>query len=105
VHLHHIGVVVKDIEQAIAAHASRWSALQVSPIVDDETQRARVVLLSVGRDTLIELVEPGPSASSVLRSLECCYGNREASIDWACSGFGPFAGTFVRDEADRLAMR
>lgn len=66
---HHVGVVVGDIDQATNDYAIRMGGQVTSAIVEDQTQGARVVLLTVGSDTLIELVEPLNTQSSLNKVL------------------------------------
>lgn len=58
--LSHIGILVKDIEQGIKNHESLFGYKQLGPIVDDPTQKVRVVLMGTS-DTdpvKIELISP-----------------------------------------------
>lgn len=58
--LSHIGIIVKDIEQGIKNHEKLFGYKQLGPIVDDQTQKVRVVLMGTSEDApvTIELISP-----------------------------------------------
>lgn len=58
--LSHIGIIVKDIEAGIKNHESLFGYRQLGPIVDDHTQKVRVVLMGPSEDApvKIELISP-----------------------------------------------
>lgn len=58
--LSHIGILVKDIEQGIKNHELLFGYKQLGPIVDDTTQKVRVVLMgtSDADPVKIELISP-----------------------------------------------
>jgi methylmalonyl-CoA/ethylmalonyl-CoA epimerase len=65
--LSHIGIIVKDIEKSIENHQALFGYKQLSPIVEDSTQKVRVVLLGVSKDdpVKIELISPTGEDSPV----------------------------------------
>ncbi|MGQ4912595.1 MAG: VOC family protein [Candidatus Thorarchaeota archaeon] len=70
--LSHIGIIVKDIEKSIQNHADLLGYKQLSPIVEDTTQKVRVVLLGHSEDdpVKIELISPTTDDSPVVDVLK-----------------------------------
>jgi methylmalonyl-CoA/ethylmalonyl-CoA epimerase len=70
--LSHIGILVEDIEQGIKNHEALFGYKQLGPIVDDPTQKVRVVLIgaSDGDPVKIELISPLGDDSPVKNLLE-----------------------------------
>lgn len=58
--LHHMGIVVERLEDEIPLWQAWMGAIPVGGIVEDETQGARIQLLALNEDTLMELIEPIP---------------------------------------------
>jgi catechol 2,3-dioxygenase-like lactoylglutathione lyase family enzyme len=58
--LHHIGVVVDSLAEAIPLFRVWLHVTPVGEIVEDRTQFARVQLCIMDENTLLELVEPLP---------------------------------------------
>ena len=58
--LSHIGILVKDIDEGIKHHEALFGFKQLTEIVDDPTQRVRVVLMAYSEDdpVKIELIAP-----------------------------------------------
>jgi len=58
--LSHIGIIVKDIEEGIKNHEKLFGYKQLGPIVDDQTQKVKVVLMGPSEDApvKIELISP-----------------------------------------------
>ncbi|MFX1578823.1 MAG: VOC family protein [Promethearchaeota archaeon] len=58
--LSHIGIIVKDIEESIKNHEKLFGYKQLGSIVDDHTQKVRVVLMGPSDDApvKIELISP-----------------------------------------------
>ncbi len=76
--LSHIGIIVKDIEEGIRNHEALFGYKQLSPIVDDHTQKVRVVLLGHSEDApvKIELISPltdDSPVSDLLRKRQALY--------------------------------
>jgi len=65
--LHHIGVAVANLEEAIRAY--RALGLAVEKVEEVESEKVRVAFLPVG-ETHLELLEPTDPASPVARFLE-----------------------------------
>ena len=70
--LSHIGILVEDIEQGIKNHEALLGYKQLGPIVDDTTQKVRVVLMgtSDADPVKIELISPLTEDSPVSNLLE-----------------------------------
>jgi methylmalonyl-CoA/ethylmalonyl-CoA epimerase len=56
--LHHVGVVVAQLEKAAAFYARELGATVKLGPIDDPLQKVRVMFLHTGTDVLLELVEP-----------------------------------------------
>ncbi len=58
--LSHIGIIVKDIEEGIRNHQALFGYRQLGPIVDDNAQKVRVVLMGASENdpVKIELISP-----------------------------------------------
>lgn len=57
--LHHIGIVVDNLEEAIPLFEVWMKARRVGGVVEDEGQRARMQLYAMNNDdTLLEVIEP-----------------------------------------------
>jgi len=56
--LHHIGIVVKDLDRSLNQYRQDFGFLPVSDVITVDNQGVRVVLLSCGSDAAIELIEP-----------------------------------------------
>ena len=65
--LSHIGILVKDIEEGIKHHEVLFGFKQLGEIVEDPTQRVRVVLMGHSKDDAvkIELIAPLDDESPV----------------------------------------
>ncbi len=67
--IHHVGVAVTSIEEALEFHIQALDMKQVSNVVDDKILKVKVVLLAInGQPTescLLELVEPTESPSPI----------------------------------------
>lgn len=89
--LHHVGVVVKDVNAACALYVQRFGYEVKSPVIHEPTQTAHVQFLRLpGDKTFLELVAPdGPEsrlagASSKGGGLNhVCYAVHD--IDGACA--------------------
>jgi methylmalonyl-CoA/ethylmalonyl-CoA epimerase len=77
--LHHVGVVVKDIQVSIDEYVRRYGAVVASPVMDDPLQQATVVLLTVDSSTFIELVAPFGDDSPLHRAVD-----RKAPLHHLC---------------------
>lgn len=58
--LSHVGILVEDIEQGIKNHETLFGYKQLGPVVEDTTQKVRVVLMgtSDADPVKIELISP-----------------------------------------------
>jgi hypothetical protein len=59
--VHHVGIVVKDIEKACVLHHG-LGYVQVGSIIEDNVQHNRLFFLKNG-ELLVELIEPINSSS------------------------------------------
>jgi methylmalonyl-CoA/ethylmalonyl-CoA epimerase len=67
-HIHHIGIVVKSLDEAIAIYQNGMG-LQVSKVTESEKDGVKIAFLPAG-ESLVELLEPTNPASGVARFLE-----------------------------------
>ncbi|HEV8216451.1 MAG TPA: VOC family protein [Gemmatimonadaceae bacterium] len=91
--LHHVGIVVDNIEGHRPHYCQFFGLEPISEVVTDETQRVNVQFLaSRGTETSLELIEPLPGESPVRRALEkgntlnhLCFevGDIDKSVDQA----------------------
>jgi len=56
--LHHFGVVVDKLEEALPIFQVWMGAKRIGGIVEDEYQQARIQLFAVGEDAVLEVIEP-----------------------------------------------
>jgi methylmalonyl-CoA/ethylmalonyl-CoA epimerase len=69
--LHHVGIVVKSIEQSTPRYRQLFGLRPVSPVVTDERQHVNVQFLALDADaTSVELIEPLPGNSPARGALE-----------------------------------
>lgn len=72
--LHHVGIVVESIEQALPGYLRSLDGRAVTDIIHDPLQKVKVLFIrtSPGEDpsSLIELVEPAGNDSPVLQFLQ-----------------------------------
>lgn len=76
--LSHVGIIVKDIEKGIKNHEALFGYKQLGPIVDDTTQKVRVVLMGTSESdpVKIELISPlgeDSPISDLLRKRQALY--------------------------------
>ncbi|MHB9027122.1 MAG: VOC family protein [Armatimonadota bacterium] len=58
--LHHVGIVVDSIAEAIPLFEVWMGAKRIGNVVEDQAQQARIQLLLMPNDMLMEIVEPIP---------------------------------------------
>ncbi|MDD2680365.1 MAG: VOC family protein [Candidatus Omnitrophica bacterium] len=70
--LDHIGIVVRDLEEAKAYYKQCFGFDASSPIVDEPAQKVKIVFLETGHGDApsIELIQPVSEASTVFNFLE-----------------------------------
>ncbi len=56
--LHHLGIVVDQLDEAIPMFEVWLRARRVGGIVEDEHQQARIQLFLLNEETLLEVIEP-----------------------------------------------
>ena len=89
--LHHIGIVVNDIEIASAAYTDKFGYVIKSCIIHDQIQTARVQFLQLNADvSYVELITPDGPESKLTNALKkggglnhFCY--LTAQIDETCN--------------------
>ena len=64
--LHHIGIVVDSLAEALPLFQVWMRAKPVGGIVEDHTQGARIQLCVIAPDSLLEIVEPIPGEENFL---------------------------------------
>ena len=69
--LHHIGILVKDINKSASEHVCRYDSTIMSPIIHDPVQTAYVQFLQVQDETnYIEFVSPDGKDSKLHNALQ-----------------------------------
>jgi methylmalonyl-CoA/ethylmalonyl-CoA epimerase len=68
--LHHVGIVVDDIERHGTRYAEQLGLRPLSAIVTDPIQRVQVQFWGDGREVSLELIQPLDDDSPVSRFLE-----------------------------------
>lgn len=69
--LHHIGVLVKDIDKAAFNYVSKFGYELKSPVIHDPVQTAFVQFLKLeGDSTYVELISPDGSESKLVAALK-----------------------------------
>ncbi|MGY5879873.1 MAG: VOC family protein [Candidatus Thorarchaeota archaeon] len=70
--LSHVGIIVKDIAEGIKNHEALYGYKQLSDIVEDPTQKVRVVLMGYSEDdpVKLELISPMSEDSPVTELLK-----------------------------------
>src|ERR1700680_4982999 len=59
--LHHVGIVVPNVERAVAGYAGKFEFQETTLPFDDRAQRVRVAFVRVAEDSWLEFIEPaGP---------------------------------------------
>jgi methylmalonyl-CoA/ethylmalonyl-CoA epimerase len=98
--LHHVGVVVRNIERAAADFVSCWGYLRVSGVIHDPLQTAFVQFLRLGEDRpLLELVAPdGPESKLAAAAKE------RAGAHHICHAVSDIEGTCERLRAQGLIV-
>ena len=89
--VHHLGVVVASIEEAVVAYCSAFGFRQESRVMHDPVQQVRIqFLLDASAQVRLELLEPVGEASPVAAALQkggglhhICYetGDLEVAIE------------------------
>jgi methylmalonyl-CoA/ethylmalonyl-CoA epimerase len=67
--LHHIGIVVDDVDAAAKYYCKTFNYQMASELIEESTQQVRIILLSLEPNLLIELIEPNNEKSPVSRFL------------------------------------
>ena len=67
--LHHVGIVVPNLEQAVAGYTDKFEFHQTTLPFDDREQRVRVAFVNVGGRAWLEFIEPVGSESPVTKFL------------------------------------
>lgn len=74
--LHHVGIVVDNLAEAIPLFQVWMGAKPIGGVVEDEAQGARIQLFLLNSETLLEVVEAMPGSSSSIHSsgeFHLCY--------------------------------
>jgi methylmalonyl-CoA/ethylmalonyl-CoA epimerase len=67
--LHHVGIVVPNLERAVADYAGKFELRETTLPFDDRAQRVRVAFVGVGGDAWLEFIEPAGTDSPVTQFL------------------------------------
>ena len=74
--VHHLGIVVDKLDEAIPIFEVWMGARRVGGIVEDEVQQARIQLFAMNADTLLEVIEPivrDPAGFHQVGEYHLCY--------------------------------
>src|SRR5208337_4323576 len=72
--LHHVGIVVPSLEQAVAGYAGRFEFGESTVPFSDQAQRVRVAFIRVSEDVWVEFIEPMSADSPVTQFLSKSKG-------------------------------
>jgi methylmalonyl-CoA/ethylmalonyl-CoA epimerase len=67
--LHHVGIVVRSLESAVAGYSKQLEFAETTLPFHDEIQRVRVAFVRIGADTWLEFIEPVGDSSPVTQFL------------------------------------
>jgi methylmalonyl-CoA/ethylmalonyl-CoA epimerase len=67
--LHHVGIVVPNLELAVASYSSNFEFQETTVPFHDKVQRVRVAFIRVGLDSWLEFIEPASTDSPVTQFL------------------------------------
>src|SRR5271168_670617 len=67
--LHHVGIVVPNLERAVAGYAGEFKFRETTLPFDDRAQRVRVAFVHVGGQAWLEFIEPAGADSPVTQFL------------------------------------
>jgi methylmalonyl-CoA/ethylmalonyl-CoA epimerase len=67
--LHHVGIVVPNLERAVVGYAEEFECQQTTVPFDDKVQRVRVAFVGVGSDAWLEFIEPAGDDTPVTKFL------------------------------------
>ena len=67
--LHHIGIVVPNLERAVASYAGAFEFQETTLPFHDQAQRVRVAFVCTGGDAWLEFIEPVGADSPVTQFL------------------------------------
>ncbi len=68
--LHHVGIVVRNLEEAVRGYSQRFEFQETTVPFEDRAQKVRVAFVAVGGGTWLEFIEPLGADSPVSRFLE-----------------------------------
>jgi len=72
--LHHVGIVVPNLERAVADYARQFEFQETTLPFDDGAQRVRVAFVRVGGDSWLEFIQPVGSDTPVTQFLSRTRG-------------------------------
>src|SRR5271157_4179663 len=67
--LHHVGIVVPNLEQAVTGYEGAFEGQETTLPFDDQVQRVRVAFVRVESDVWLEFIEPAGADTPVTRFL------------------------------------
>lgn len=70
--MEHIGIIVKDLEQAKEYYASHYGFKALSSIIDEPEQKVKIIFVETGQSGMptIELIQPVTEDSAVFNFLK-----------------------------------
>ena len=68
--LHHVGIVVRSLEEAVAGYSTSFEFQETTVPFDDHAQKVRVVFVTAGGGVSLEFIEPMGADTPVTRFLE-----------------------------------
>jgi hypothetical protein len=98
--IHHVGCLVADIPEAIAAHRGVLPLDGRPKPVAVSSQKVRVVFLPVGNGTFLEFVQPDPDNSFLLRMLG--KGITYYHVGYLCTDIEKSVKSFIKAGAHEL---
>lgn len=67
--LHHVGIVVQNLEQAVAGYEGKFAFHECTLPFNDKMQKVRVAFVRVSEDVWLEFIEPAGTDSPVSQFL------------------------------------
>lgn len=89
--MHHIGIVVNDINKSINDYLKNYGLKQATDVILVKNQGVRVVLLSCESDVFVELIEPIDKESPAYTAMR-----RGGGLNHICYETEDFAATLVK---------
>jgi methylmalonyl-CoA/ethylmalonyl-CoA epimerase len=99
-HLHHVGYVVKEIDQVTEMYLRRYGYEACTPVIHDPLQTALVQFLRLpGDQSYLELVAPDGPESKLLQA-----ASRRGGLNHLCYTAGPLEETIRQLEEEGMSL-